>query len=409
MTTPLAEIAPLTPPEARLSPLLPNGTYTSVPGTRVGVAQGAIKRAGRDDVVVFVAEGATAAVTTRSTAASAPCLWTRARVPARRVAAVVNSGNANASTGRQGHLDAAAMAQAVAEVLGCAADDVLVCSTGVIGVPMPMARVLPAVRAAAAHLGSDGPRAARAILTTDLVPKEAACVDSGVTVGGVAKGSGMIHPNMGTMLAFVATDARVDPAALQTLTEAIADETFNAVTVDGDTSTSDTLIVQSTGLGPEARPGTAAWSGLERGLRAVCRHLARAVARDGEGAEHLLTVIVEGLPTDQAAREAARCVARSPLVKTAVHGRDANWGRVVGALGAAGVPGLDTLDLDLAGIPVLRAGQPVRFDEDAAHEALGRDEVVIHARFPGDAPGVGVAWGCDLSAGYVRINADYRS
>ncbi len=392
-----------------LPALLPGGTYTSVAGARVGVAQGAIKRAGRDDVVVFVAEGPTAAVTTRSTAASAPCLWTRARVPARRVAAVVNSGNSNASTGAQGHRDAAAMAAEVAQVLGCSPDDVLVCSTGVIGVPMPMDRVLPAVRSAAGALGPDGARAARAILTTDLVPKEAACVAEGVTVGGVAKGSGMIHPNMGTMLAFVATDARVSAEHLQQLTESVADQTFNAVTVDGDTSTSDTLIVQATGLGPAAEPGTAAWRGLEAALTAVCRHLARAIARDGEGAEHLLTVIVEGVGSDALARDAARAVARSPLVKTAVHGRDANWGRVVGALGAAGVPDLHTLSLDLAGIPVLRDGQPVAFDEAAAREALGADEVVIHARLPGGGPGRGEAWGCDLTAGYVRINADYRS
>lgn len=400
--------APLPPVSFDLAPLLAGGTYTTVAGTRVGIAQAAIKRAGRDDVVVLVAEGPTAAVTTRSTAASAPCLWTRARVPGNCTAVVVNSGNANASTGAQGHTDTQAMARAVAETLGCSENAVLVCSTGVIGVPMPMERVLLGVRAAASALGTDGDRAAKAILTTDLVDKQAACRVGEVTVGGIAKGSGMIHPDMGTMLGFVATDARVDGSVLQALVEAITERTFNAVTVDGDVSTSDTLIVQSTGLGVVAAPGSQALSDLERALEAVCTSLARAIARDGEGAEHLVTVVVEGLASDEAARQAARAVARSPLVKTAIHGRDANWGRVVGALGAARVPGLDALDLDLAGLPVLRGGRPIPFDETAARQALSASEVVIHARLPSGA-GRGVAWGCDLTAGYVSINADYRS
>jgi glutamate N-acetyltransferase/amino-acid N-acetyltransferase len=217
----------------------------------------------------------------------------------------------------------------------------------------------------------------------------------------------MIHPDMATMLAFLATDARVSPPHLQALLSRVADRTFHQVTVDGDTSTNDTVVLQATGLGPEARPGTDAFGALESALTEVARRLARAIARDGEGATRLLTVTVEGLADDAAARRAARAVARSPLVKTAVHGRDPNWGRVVGALGAAGVPGLDRLDLDLAGVPVLRAGRPIGFDEAAASDALGAEEVVVSARFPG--PGRGEAWGCDLTEGYVRINASYRT
>lgn len=398
------------PPQPAVA-LLPGGTFTSVPGTSVGVVQAGIKKPdqppSRDDVLVLHAPGVAAAVTTRSTAAAAPCRWTRARVPGPVTAVVVNSGNANASTGTRGEADTAETAAAVAEVLGCPVDQVLVCSTGVIGVPLPMNRLAPAARAAAASLGHDGHRAARAILTTDLVAKEAAVVVGGVTVGGIAKGSGMIHPNMGTMLGFVATDALVPAKALQVLVEQIADRTFNAVTVDGDTSTNDTLIVNATGLGVEAVPGSPAWRDLELGLETVCRHLARAIAADGEGASTLVECVVLGLADDEAARAAAKAVLRSSLVKAAIYGRDPNWGRIVGALGAAGVPDLDQLDLDLGGVPVLRGGQPIAVDEAAASAALKHPEVRLVARLPG--VGHGVAWGCDLTEGYVRINADYRS
>ena len=176
--------------------------------------------------------------------------------------------------------------------------------------------------------------------------------------------------------------------------------------MDGDTSTNDTVLLHATGAGPVVRPGSDAWEELARGVEEVCTSLARAIARDGEGAEHLLEVVVEGLP-DPVARRAARAVAASNLVKAAVHGRDPNWGRVVGALGQAGVPDLDRLDLEIAGIPMLRSGTPVPFDEAEASAAMALPEVVIRARLPGR--GRGVAWGCDLSADYVRINADYRS
>lgn len=403
-------------PELVGAPLLPGGTWASVPGTAAGVISAGIKKPtappSRDDVVVLLAPGTAAAVTTRSTAAAAPCLWTRARVPGPVTAVVVNSGNANASTGPQGVEDTAATAAVVADELGCSPDAVLVCSTGVIGVPMPMPRMLAGARAAAVRARenpgmNEGHRAARAILTTDLVPKEAAVVVDGLRFGGMAKGSGMIHPNMGTMLGFVATDALVPAGALQRLVEEIAERTFNAITVDGDTSTNDTLIVQATGQGPEAVPGTQAWADLTLGLETVCRHLARAIAADGEGAKHLVEVVVLGTGSDAEARAAARAIARSPLVKSAIHGLDPNWGRIVGALGAAGVSHLDALDLDLAGVPVLRAGRPLDWDEKIASAAMESHEVRITARLPG--PGIGYAWGCDLSADYVRINADYRS
>jgi len=382
------------------------GSYTTVPGTTVGVAAAGIKGTDRLDVAVLNAEGPAAALTTISTAASASCRWTRERLPGQLRAVVVNSGNANAATGAQGERDCKRMAEQTASVLGCEIDQVAVCSTGVIGVPMPMDRVLMGIRTAASNLTASGADAAKAILTTDLRSKEAACMAEGVTVGGIAKGSGMIHPNMATMLAFLATDAVVDAADLDCLLKDVVDRTFNCITVDGDMSTSDTVILQSTGQGDTVRPGTSQWDSLSQALYSVCWHLAREIVRDGEGAHRLVEVLVEGL-TDSQAREAARTVIRSPLVKTAIHGCDANWGRVVGALGACQASGLDSLALDFAGIPVVRNGMPVDFDEALASANLSQDEVLIHVRLPGD--GIGRAWGCDLSAEYVRINADYRS
>jgi glutamate N-acetyltransferase/amino-acid N-acetyltransferase len=387
------------------------GTLTDVPGVRCGATAGGIKKPGttRDDVAIVLVEGphpAAAAVTTVSTAAAASCKWTRARVPSRARAIVVNSGNANASTGAQGIADNAAMAARAAAGLGLSPDEVLVCSTGVIGVPLPMDRLLPAI-SRAAELGAGGERVARAILTTDLTEKSVYLQHEGITVAGVAKGSGMIHPGMATMLGFVVTDAHVDPVDLQRLTEAVNARTFNAISVDGDMSTNDTLIVLATGAGPRCDAGTPAFAALEAALDAACRKLARDIAADGEGATCRVDVVLHGGPDDATARAWARAIICSSLVKAAIHGRDANWGRVVGALGQAGAEDLDLLDLDFAGVPVLRGGRPVAFDEAAATAGLKAPVVQIHARLPG--PGRGEAWGCDLSAQYVAINADYRS
>lgn len=404
-------------PEAQALPLLAGGGWSSAPGVRCGVARGRIKlSANRDDVVVLYAPGVAAAVTTRSTALAAPCAWTRAAGAGQNVAVVINSGNANASTGAQGLADAEATAVAVAEVLGCAPREVLVCSTGVIGVPMPMDRLLPAARAAAADLSADGHRAAKAILTTDLVEKECAIqvdlaehgVGQGVfTIGGMCKGSGMIHPNMGTMLGFVATDAGLGAAQLEAMLGRVTDQSFNQVTVDGCTSTNDTFIVQATGAGPVIAPGSAAEALFERALTAVAQKLAIDIARDGEGAEHLLEVTVIGGGSDEVARGLAKAVCGSHLFKSAVHGGDPNWGRIVGALGHGGAPDLDRLDLDLGPVPLLRDGQPIDWDEPAAAAHMREPVVRVRARLPG--AGYGVAWGCDLSAKYVSINADYRS
>mgnify|MGYP000147086076 FL=1 len=399
---------------ATLDTPLPATPLHAVPGVSVGVANGSVKKPGRTqpDVVVVAtdAPASFAAVTTTSTAAAAACLWTRARVPALRRAVVVNSGNANAATGRQGVQDNLAMAAAVAEQLGCVPDDVLVCSTGVIGVPLPMERLAPAVTVAAhdaAHRVPPASSPARAICTTDTRTKGAGVTVGGVTVAGMAKGSGMIHPNMATMLGFIATDAKVAPDHLQALLEAVADRTFHQISVDGDMSTNDTVVLLASGVGPWVEPGGPGWSDLVTGVSLVARQLAREIARDGEGARTLLTVTVEGGPDDAAARAWSRAVVSSSLFKAAVHGKDPNWGRIVGALGAAGAIGLDALDVDLGGVAVMREGAPVPFDEPTASAAMAEPELCVTLRLPGD--GHGVAWGCDLSAEYVSINADYRS
>ncbi|MDP6942685.1 MAG: bifunctional glutamate N-acetyltransferase/amino-acid acetyltransferase ArgJ [Myxococcota bacterium] len=381
--------------------------WTDIAGARLGVAGAGLKGSGGDDLVVLHAPGMAAAVTTQSTAAAAPCRWTRDRVPGPIHAVVVNAGNANAATGPEGEQHTATMAKATAAALGCAVDQVLVCSTGVIGVPLSIAPVVDAIEGASRHLGAPMERAARAIMTTDTTTKTAGTHLAGISVGGFAKGSGMVHPDMATMLGFLATDVSAPPDALQALLEAVVDKTFNAITVDGDTSTNDTVILQATGRGRAVTPASPGWAALERALTTTCTDLARAIARDGEGATRLVEVRVDGLDDDARARCAARAVARSPLVKTAIHGCDPNWGRIVGALGAVGVRGLDALSLDLAGHPVLRDGRPIPFDEAAVSRAMSTDEVILQITLPGDGHGVG--WGCDLTAGYVTINADYRT
>jgi len=397
------------PPDSPAPP-----TLEDVAGLKTFSVSGSVKRPTdtRPDVCVLATEqpAAFASLTTTSTAAAASCLWTRARTPALRRAVVVNSGNANAATGPRGVEDNAAMAAAVADQLGCAADDVLVCSTGVIGVPLPMGRLMPAVRAAARGVvgSSLSPfRAADAILTTDTAAKEAGLRAGGFTVAGIAKGSGMIHPGMATMLAYVATDADIAPDLLQGLLVEAADRSFHQISVDGDMSTNDTVVLIATGMGASVTPRSESWAELKAAVVGVCRSLARQIAADGEGARTLMSVRMEGAPDDETARRLARSVVSSSLVKAAVHGRDPNWGRIVGALGQAGAPDLDQVSVSIGDVDVMVDGIPQDFDEARASEALGRPEVVISLSLPG--PGRAEAWGCDLSAQYVAINADYRT
>ena len=381
-----------------------------------------IKRV-RPDLALLHARrpAAAAGCFTTSQVVAAPVVVTRehlARSGGIARAVVVNSGNANACTGPRGLEDARAMAREAAAALGVAEEQVLVASTGVIGVPLPMDRLREGIRRAAGLLSREGgAAAAEAILTTDTRVKQAALrlpLGDGrwVHVGGMAKGSGMIHPQMATMLAFITTDAPLRPEVLQeTLREAV-EVSFNMVTVDGDTSTNDMVLVLASGAvgGPPLQPRTPAYQAFAMGLQAVCGVLAREIARDGEGARHLIQVRVTGARTTQQARQVARTVAGSNLVKTAVAGADPNWGRIAAAAGRAGVPlHPERMAVWLGDVQVVAGGMPADYSEDAARQALLAEEVHIRVDLGEGGPGEAVAWGCDLTCDYVHINASYRT
>jgi len=334
-------------------------------------------------------------------------------------AVLTNSGQANACTGERGLVDSLKATAELAGRLALAAEEVLICSTGVIGVPIPIDTLIQGLDPLVAALSEvGGEAAARAILTTDLVDKQIALEANlggrRVRIGGMAKGSGMIHPDMATMLGYLSCDAGLPAEVWQAMVKRAVDRSFNAITVDGDTSTNDTFLAFAAGeaLSPEHHDA------LESGLTAVSQHLARAIARDGEGATCLLEVRVSGAAGAGEARRIARTVCGSSLVKCAVHGRDPNWGRIVAAAGRAGVP-LDpeAVALWLGEHQLMQAGQPLAFDRPAASRymkdrAAGAyllDDTVLIRLKVGEGPGEGVAWGCDLSDQYVRINADYTT
>ena len=374
---------------------------------------------GRRDLGLLFSEapGGTAAfVCTTNLLKAAPLLVTRESVKGGGVrAVVVNSGVANAATGERGLEDAYRMRELAAEELGIGAGEVAVASTGVIGERLPMDRVKAGIREAVARLVQDGSAFAEAILTTDTRTKEAAAtVEVGgrvVTVGGVAKGSGMIHPNMATMLAFLTTDAAVEKDCLQKTLGEVTERTFNRVTVDGDTSPNDMALLMANGAAgteplTEGSPDYAAFAGA---VEAVMRHLAKEIARDGEGATKLVEVVVEGAESEGAAAALAKSVVGSSLVKAAAYGEDANWGRVVNAMGYAGVPfDPSKVELSFGPVKVFSGGEPVAHDVEEANAALRGDEISILARV-GGGEGSAVAWGCDLTYEYVKINGSYRS
>jgi len=383
-----------------------------------GVSAG-IKKSGKRDVALLIAEETcpAAAVYTLNTMAAPPVQLTRANLSAGTARAVViNAGNANACTGPQGMDDAKAMAAAVADAVGCESGEVAVASTGVIGVPMPMDLVLGGIAEAASRLDSTaGEAAAEAIMTTDTFLKQiAVTVDAdGVryTVGGMAKGSGMIMPNMATMLAVVTTDAPLTSEACDIALRSAVDVTFNRVTVDSDTSTNDMCVLMASGAagGEPIDPDDARFEVVANAVWAVCGELARMIVRDGEGATKFIEVTVRGAASDVDARDAAMSIANSPLFKTAIFGGDANWGRVAMAVGkSAAEVDPEGLEVVFAGITTCRNGTAVPFDEDAAAAALAADEIEVVADLHlGD--GAATVWTCDLSYEYVRINGEYRS
>ena len=417
----------LIPPEEMACPGEPvGGGVLAATGFRAsGVAAG-FRAATPDrlDTALVCCDGdaSAAGVFTRNRFCAAPVVVDRERLANGRARAIIlNSGVANAATGEPGIANARQTGDDLAKALGCDADDVLVASTGVIGVPLPMDVMERGIRLSVAALGDDAAHdeaAARAIMTTDTVSKRCAVryedAEAGVTytVGGMCKGAGMIAPNMATMLAVITTDAPVAPAALQACLARAAQGSFNHVIVDGDTSTNDTCVALASGAAggaeiSEATPGRLAAFG--RALAWVCDGLARKIAADGEGATRLVRVCVMGAATDEDARVASRTVASSPLVKTAIAGHDANWGRIAAALGRSGASfDQETVAIDIAGIPVLRTGLPIPFDEDEALRRFEEPQVDIVCDL-GSGTSSYVTWTCDLTHGYIDINADYRS
>lgn len=373
----------------------------------------------RDDLCVVHSSSPcdTGGVFTTNKVKSASVVIDQLHLQHNRVQALtINSGNANACTGAQGFKDALLMAKLSADRLDLDPDQVLVSSTGVIGRPLPMNAIKSGIAEACGRLSPEGgAAAATAIMTTDTAPKttqrEVDIAGTTVRIGGMCKGSGMIHPNMATMLAYITTDAVVEAGLMSKLVKSIADRSFNQVTVDGDSSTNDTFLMLANGAaGNEpVRQGSVQAEQLEAALLEVAQSLARSIARDGEGATRLISVRVLDAVSDDEARTAARAVASSSLVKTAVHGGDPNWGRIVCALGYSGAElALDKLHLTVGGLVVFERGSGVDVDLAAVRRAFEQPEIEIVATL-GLADGHAEAWGCDLSEEYVRINADYTT
>jgi glutamate N-acetyltransferase/amino-acid N-acetyltransferase len=386
-------------------------------GFVAGAIAAGVKQAGTTRLDVAVIASTTdhchaAGVFTTNQVIAAPCIVTKKHVGRGHLRGiVVNSGNANACTGPQGERDALAMATAAAALLRVEPADVAVASTGVIGVPLPMDRVVPAIgRLTLGESGWDD--ASRAIMTTDTRPKvaqrEVALSGGTVRIGGIAKGAGMIHPNMATLLSFVTTDALIDGAALRPMLRSAAADSFNAISVDGDTSTNDTLLLLANGASG-VRVGTLDGPVFLDALTAVCLDLARAVVADGEGATKVFEVHVTGAASEGDARAAARTVTSSNLVKTAIHGADPNWGRILAAAGRSGAK-VDAAraSVRIGSVSVYEKGAPRPFDAAAVRSLFGRPEITIELDL-GLGDSTARAWGSDLSAEYVRINADYTT
>lgn len=400
--------------------ILSEGSVTTPKGFRAGGLHCGLKKTERHDLGAIVCEvpAQAAGVYTLNQFQAAPLRVTQESIAQGGMlqAMLVNSGNANACTGQQGEEDARAMRSAAAKAFGVAEHLVGVTSTGVIGELLPMPKVLSGIERLPAEVKADGgDDFCQAILTTDLVKKEI-CVSLTVDgrtvhIAGAAKGSGMIHPNMATMLGFMTTDANIESAQLQKLLNDVTDSTFNMITVDGDTSTNDMVVVMASGLagGESLTPEHEDWSAFAAAFNYVGEYLAKAIARDGEGATKLIEVTVSGAASREAARAIVKTVIGSSLVKSACFGADANWGRIIAAVGRAGHPvQTETVDIRLGDIVVLAQSRPVKFDEERAAEYLKGELVQIHVNLNmGDQTATG--WGCDLTYDYVRINAAYRT
>jgi glutamate N-acetyltransferase/amino-acid N-acetyltransferase len=409
----MTAVSPLAPP---WFPALP-----VIAGVRLAAYPCGIRYTGRDDLMLaeLVPGSTIAGVFTQSLTAGPPVLWCRDCLTSGRVRGiVVNSGNSNVFTGHAGRVVVENTAATAAQLLGCDPQQIFISSTGVIGEPPPGEKIVAALPEVVRRLSADGwEPAARAILTTDTFAKGAtatAAIDGvAVRLNGFAKGSGMIAPDMATMLAYIFTDAALPPAVLQPLLAAAADRSFNCMTVDGDTSTSDTVLLCATQQASHLPVTSAADRRLDdfrRALDAVMIDLAQQIARDGEGATKFVTIEVTGAATDRAARRIGLSIANSPLVKTALSAGDPNWGRIVMAVGKAGEKiDPEQLAISIGGIPIAAAGGPVAgYDEAPVAEYMKRGEITIAVHI-GIGQGGATVWTCDLTHGYIDINAGYRS
>jgi len=411
MSTSVSPLAPVNVPD-----------MPAIAGVRLATAAAGIRYAERTDVLLALFEPGTAVagVFTRSKCPSAPVEWCRARLKtARPRALVVNSGNANAFTGKSGRDACRFTAQIAARAAGCKPDDVFLASTGVIGEPLKAEAFDGVMEGMVARAQADDfPAAARAIMTTDTFPKVATATakigKAKVTINGIAKGAGMIAPDMATMLSFIFTDAAISASALQTLLKDGVADTFNAVTIDGDTSTSDTLMMFATGKATGSqrivRAADPRLKDFRKALHAVLADLSEQIARDGEGARKLVEIVVEGAVSKSSARRIAMSIANSPLVKTAIAGEDANWGRVVMAVGKAGEPAnRDKLSIWFGGIRVAHKGaRDPGYDEASVSAAMKKPEISLKVAL-GLGKGRDRVLTCDLTKEYIAINGDYRS
>lgn len=396
---------------------LERDTVPVVPGFRFAALAAGIKKNGKPDLSIVVADELvpTAAVFTRNLVRAAPVEVAQARAKEGRARALlVNAGNANACTGAQGVRAAEETTAALAKLVGCRPEAVLPASTGVIGAHLPVDKITQNLHALTSSLGEDrAADVARAIMTTDQWPKVAAAkVKLGArreaTVLALAKGAGMIHPDMATTLGFVFTDAGASPAVLKKLLTRAVDATFNSISVDGDTSTNDTIVLMASGRAGSLSAKTERL--LEAALVDVLGAVGESIVRDGEGAEHVARIVVEGARTPEDARKAARTIATSPLVKTAMHGKDPNWGRILAAAGRSGArfdPRLAAITI--GGVPIVRSGVPLGAEaEKRAAEVMRTPRYEIHVSL-GKGKGAAHYLTCDLGKSYVAVNADYRS
>jgi len=392
-------------------------------GFRFAATACGLKKTGALDLALLSSDvpASAAAVFTQNLVVAAPVVVSKSHLRAskgRMRAVIINAGNANCATGTAGYAASVKTVEETARRLNCSPPEVLVCSTGVIGVPLPLEKILRALPGITRNRRPSARSFAElslAICTTDTRPKTATAsfkmAGKRIHLVGCAKGAGMIHPNMATTLAFIVTDAAIAPGLLQKTLRDVVSRTFNAISIDGDTSTNDTLLVLANGAAgaPAIKTGTTAHRAFRKALEEVCHSLALQIVADGEGAQRVIEIEVRGAKTEAGARRISQTIATSPLVKTAFAGGDPNWGRVLAAAGRAGVKfDPDRVDMHMAGFPVLRRGQPLAFNERAAsNRLLEKDVHVLLDLHAGRASAR--YWTCDFTAEYVRINASYRT